>query len=124
MQRLFSTFPNSWPGAALVLLRVTAAVPMSSGVLSVLCGVPRVSFFGSEVVGGALAICLIGGFLTPFAAAAEVLLEISMMVGTADVSLAPALLAVIGVSVLMLGPGAWSVDALIFGRRRIDLPRE
>jgi hypothetical protein len=27
--------------------------------------------------------------------------------------------ALIGLSVLMLGPGAWSADAYLFGRRRI-----
>jgi uncharacterized membrane protein YphA (DoxX/SURF4 family) len=27
----------------------------------------------------------------------------------------------IGLSVAMLGPGAWSVDARLFGRKRIDV---
>jgi hypothetical protein len=29
--------------------------------------------------------------------------------------------AAMGVSLVMLGPGAWSVDALLFGRKRIDI---
>ena len=33
----------------------------------------------------------------------------------------PAVVAVIGVSLVMLGPGAWSIDARLFGRRRINL---
>jgi putative oxidoreductase len=32
-------------------------------------------------------------------------------------------LALLAASLAMLGPGAWSVDARIFGRRRIDIPR-
>jgi uncharacterized membrane protein YphA (DoxX/SURF4 family) len=32
-------------------------------------------------------------------------------------------LAVIAVSVAMLGPGAWSVDACLFGRKRFDIDR-
>lgn len=31
------------------------------------------------------------------------------------------LLALIGVSLVMLGPGAWSIDARVYGRKRIDL---
>jgi len=32
-------------------------------------------------------------------------------------------LAVLAVSVAMLGPGAWSVDARLFGRKRFDIDR-
>ena len=31
------------------------------------------------------------------------------------------LLAILGISLAMLGPGAWSIDALIFGRKRITV---
>ncbi len=30
--------------------------------------------------------------------------------------------AVLGAALAMVGPGAWSIDALLFGRRRIDIP--
>ena len=29
----------------------------------------------------------------------------------------------LGVALAMLGPGAWSVDARLFGRKRIQIPR-
>ena len=32
-------------------------------------------------------------------------------------------LAVLALSIAMLGPGAWSVDARLFGRKRFDLDR-
>jgi putative oxidoreductase len=32
-------------------------------------------------------------------------------------------LAILAVSVAMLGPGAWSIDARLFGRKRFDLDR-
>lgn len=31
------------------------------------------------------------------------------------------LLAVLGISLIMLGPGAWSLDCRLFGRKRIDI---
>jgi putative oxidoreductase len=32
-------------------------------------------------------------------------------------------LAVVAASVAMLGPGAWSIDARLFGRKRFDIDR-
>lgn len=32
-------------------------------------------------------------------------------------------LSVLAVSVAMLGPGAWSIDARLFGRKRFDIDR-
>jgi putative oxidoreductase len=32
-------------------------------------------------------------------------------------------LAMLAVSVAMLGPGAWSIDARLFGRKRFDIDR-
>ena len=33
------------------------------------------------------------------------------------------IVAVLAVSLAMLGPGAWSIDARLFGRKRIDIDR-
>jgi len=33
----------------------------------------------------------------------------------------PIMLATIGASLALLGPGAWSIDARLYGRRRIDI---
>ena len=33
-----------------------------------------------------------------------------------------ALLATLGIALALLGPGAWSVDARLFGWRRVDIP--
>jgi hypothetical protein len=32
------------------------------------------------------------------------------------------MLAALGAALAMVGPGAWSVDALLFGRKHIDIP--
>jgi putative oxidoreductase len=34
----------------------------------------------------------------------------------------PVILAALGAALAMVGPGAWSVDARLFGRKRIDIP--
>jgi uncharacterized membrane protein YphA (DoxX/SURF4 family) len=52
------------------------------------------------------------------AAAAE-----SWVLLAGGIALEPAILIVsISVAVAMLGPGSWSIDAIIFGRRRLDIP--
>jgi uncharacterized membrane protein YphA (DoxX/SURF4 family) len=68
------------------------------------------------VAAGAGSLILIG-LATPFAAAigAVVVLCIAVPIENRIV------LATIGASLALLGPGAWSVDARLYGRRRIDL---
>jgi hypothetical protein len=34
----------------------------------------------------------------------------------------PIMLAALGAALAMVGPGAWSIDARLFGRKRIDMP--
>jgi hypothetical protein len=34
----------------------------------------------------------------------------------------PAILGVLGATLAMIGPGAWSLDAWLFGRKHIDPP--
>lgn len=132
LQRLFSTFPGGWPGAALLLLRVTigteAAVQgafyLSHGAtwtLGVLLSCLPLA------MGGA---CLLVGFLTPIA---------SILVGIATVGNAMSWLPpppgnlfdsklvafemiVMAAAMASLGPGAFSVDARLFGRREIVIP--
>ena len=61
------------------------------------------------------------GLWTPFAAAAEVFLQLWSVFSQTGYHEGPILLAALAASLVMLGPGAWSIDARLFGRRRIDL---
>jgi putative oxidoreductase len=121
VQRLFSTFPASWPGLGLLLLRLLAAVPLLTDSATILWTVPYSSAsaiqFAILVVGALLTI----GFCTPIAALLLAIIQIWMTpIGTHFVGVHVER-ALLGLSLIMLGPGAWSVDAWLFGRRRIDL---
>ena len=121
MQRLFSTFPDSWPGAGLLLLRLTAAVPLIIRGISELQGAPQLvslMLAGAAVAGGGF---LLFGLWTPFAAAAEVFVELWSVSSRTAHHESSILLAALAASLVMLGPGAWSIDARVFGRRRIDI---
>jgi uncharacterized membrane protein YphA (DoxX/SURF4 family) len=51
------------------------------------------------------------------AAMIELLITFSHMIDNAT----HIVLAILGLSLALLGPGAWSIDARIFGRKRIDI---
>ncbi|WP_251044094.1 MULTISPECIES: hypothetical protein [unclassified Lysobacter] len=70
-----------------------------------------------------IAVSLLGGLGTPWSALACCLIAI---VRTAQSDLALATLGILAfgfsaAALTLLGPGAYSLDALLFGRRRLDL---
>jgi len=62
---------------------------------------------------------LITGFWTPIGGLLQALVEFSSVLAGAGSE--HIVRGTIGLSVAMLGPGAWSVDARLFGRKRIDV---
>ena len=132
MQRLFSTFPHGSPGVGLLLLRAGASGALIAHAAACLANRHAASW-GTWAVGvmavltGAL---LLVGLMTPFAGVLGAL-------GSAGVALswfpspAPStsgahavdlLLMVVTAAIALLGPGAISVDAALFGRREITIP--
>jgi uncharacterized membrane protein YphA (DoxX/SURF4 family) len=49
--------------------------------------------------------------------------ELSLLFFHCNSSSMPIVLAALGVALAMIGPGAWSVDAHLFGRKRIRIPQ-
>jgi putative oxidoreductase len=120
VQRLFSTFPNGWPGRALLLLRLVAAAPLLQQSIAFICGFNHSSVLALELVALGSAALLALGFCTPLAALLLVALEGWLAFNAGRLFGEHSLIAAIGISLAMLGPGAWSIDAHLFGRKRID----
>ena len=121
MQRLFSIFPNGWPGCGLLILRIAA------GGLLVTQGVARSipdargAAIATEGMGIAAGFLLLIGLWTPVSCLLAVVAE-SWLLFAGSVAPQPAILLIsISVAVAMLGPGSWSIDAILFGRRRLDI---
>jgi uncharacterized membrane protein YphA (DoxX/SURF4 family) len=120
MQRLFSTFPNSAPGVGLLLLRICAGLQL------ILAGLHSLSAHSTWAAAGLgfgqlLTGCLLlPGWLTPLAATCAALLAfgLAMSDNLWELHLAQAAIAL---GLLALGPGAWSIDARLYGRRHIDI---
>jgi hypothetical protein len=116
MQRLYTMFPQGCPGVALALLRLGVALEL----MALLIG--RGSISSSNLGLLLLALLLLAGFLTPFAAAAAIVSELALTALGDAWTLSAGLLMLDPVLVLLLGPGAYSCDARLFGRRLLTLP--
>ena len=109
MQRLYTTFPNEWPGAGLLLLRLAEGIPsVLEGTLRTLSSGATIAAlpYAADIVSGLL---LIMGFWTPIGGLLQALVELSSVLAGAGYE--HIIRGMIGVSLAMLGPGAWSVDA-------------
>ncbi len=125
MQRLFSTFPGSWPGLGLLILRMTLglsalaiAVASETAADAVLGGALGLALRAAPLV---LATCVLLGAGTPLTSP---LLALSVVFAGSGPPLASCLaLAGGSLSLMLLGPGAWSLDGIVYGRKRIPIDR-
>jgi putative oxidoreductase len=120
LQRLFSTFANGWPGLGLLLQRVLAGTMLVRFGIVQLTGTPASTSMILQVVSICAGILLLVGLWTPVVGTLIAALELwiaSTYVGDPAV---PVMLATLGGTAAMIGPGAWSIDARLFGRTHIE----
>jgi putative oxidoreductase len=119
LQRLFSTFASGWPGVGLFLQRsLTAILLVRYGIIG-LDASNHSSAMIPEAIGACIGILLLIGLWTPIAGGLIAVIELWIAVSHLADPWTALLLATLAVSIAMIGPGAWSVDALLFGRRHI-----
>jgi hypothetical protein len=101
-------------------LVVGAALAMRAS-SAVLTNPPIHSTVMSAIVAG-FGVLLIFGLWTPIVGALIALLETWQIMTMAGDWWVPLLLGTIGGALAMLGPGLWSIDARLFGWRRVEPP--
>jgi putative oxidoreductase len=121
LQRLFSMFPGGWPGRGLLLLRIVGGVLLIHDGIAGLMGAPHRESHTLEVIAASAGIFLLVGLWTPIAGAVVAVTELWIAVSGTDNVRGAIMLATTGVVMAVLGPGARSVDALLFGRKRLDI---
>lgn len=132
LKRLFSTFPDGLPGLGLLLLRLTAGLNaffQGAGFL-VSLGTPPWTVWLIGLIDVVSGISLLIGLMTPAAAVLLVLgatgaglpLFPPLTSGPFGVKVALVNMIALAVTVFFVGPGAFSLDAYLFGRREIIIP--
>jgi putative oxidoreductase len=117
MQRLFSTFPNSWPGLGLLILRL--ATGFSLAAVAVTGDLAYTANLLDRCLVGGVVVLLSIGLWTPIAAVAAAAIQIGTMSLAHQFNSSSVVTAAVCLALAMLGPGAWSLDARLFGRKRI-----
>jgi len=116
--RGFSTsFPHGGPGTGLLLLRIAVAMQLlEAGDLGAATPWWQVLMFGSLV----LLLCL--GLLTPVAGSVSLLCQLLELSAANLAATQTQMIAMAtGVALILLGPGGYSLDAHLFGRRRLPI---
>jgi putative oxidoreductase len=126
VQRLFSTFADGWPGRGLLLLRLLTSFALIHFGIANLGEAPLLPTAIQKVTGVGAGIFLLLGLWTPVAGALVAIVKVWIALSryfshSGDLWI-PIILAALGAVLAMVGPGAWSIDALLFGRKHIDMP--
>ena len=120
MRRLYSTFAHGLPGLGLLLMRLVAGVALVSEAAMSIVGGASAGAAITRVLAAILGMLLIVGLWTPIAGVFVALLALRQAFAQPANPWSCILLGTIGIALVLLGPGGWSVDARLFGWRRID----
>ena len=122
MRRLYSTFAGGWPGIGLLILRLVLGFVLIVRASFKLWSDPPLNLTIASVILLAGAILLMLGLWTPIAGTIVALVELWKILTLPGDKAVWLLLGTIGCAVAMLGPGLWSVDARLFGWKRVEAP--
>jgi len=120
LRRLYSTFAGGWPGIGLILMRLAVGIALAVGAGFTLRSNPPVPMEIESILLAGSAILLIAGLYTPIVGTLVALLESYKLVTISADWLVSLLVAASCAALAMLGPGLWSVDARLFGWKRIE----
>jgi uncharacterized membrane protein YphA (DoxX/SURF4 family) len=117
LQRLFSTFANGWPGIGLLLQRLLTATALLY--YGIHLG-PQFTPILPQLIAASAGIPLLVGLWTPMAGTLVAIVEVWIAFSRPASPFIPIMLATLGATLAMIGPGAWSIDARLFGRKHIE----
>jgi uncharacterized membrane protein YphA (DoxX/SURF4 family) len=122
MRRLFFSFARGTPGVGLLILRLGTGVALIIDGLKTFQNQLPIETGILHAVAGVAGMLLLAGLWTPVAGALVVVIELWIAGSRNGDPWIHVLFGTLGAAVALIGPGAWSVDARLFGWKRIDIP--
>jgi len=122
VRRLFSTFAHGAPGVGLLLLRVVVGIALVSQAVMALRADPPMGPTLLDALTGVIGILLLVGLWTPITGTLLAILALWNAFFHLPDLLRWILFGTLGAALALLGPGGWSVDARLFGWKRVELP--
>jgi putative oxidoreductase len=120
LQRLFSTFANGWPGLGLLLQRLLSASALFFDGIPYFGEAPHASLPVLRLIGAGTGIFVLVGLWTPVTGMLVAIIELYIAFSHTGDPWISILLATLGATLAMIGPGAWSIDAQLFGRKHFE----
>ena len=125
-----STFPSGWSAVALLLLRAIVGVSALGQGYLCLVHLSNWASLAKAVVLLPFGLCVLAGFITPIS---SLLVAFGILAGSTSWFASPATksldcnaaafeVVAISLALAMMGPGSFSIDARLFGRREIVIP--
>ena len=122
MRSVSSTFADRLPNHGLLLLRLIVAVALIARCVQLINGA-SLQTFTPHIIAAGVGLFLLFGLWTSVAAAVVAMSELFIVFLHNQDPWLSMLLASLGVAVVLLGPGNWSVDARRSGWKRIEIRR-
>ena len=122
MRRLYSTFAGGWPGMGLLLMRLVIGCVLVVRASLRLWGDPPPNITITAAILLVAGFLLIVGLWTPIVGTSVAVIEVWKILMQPGDRWFWLLLGTVSVALAMLGPGRWSIDARLFGWKRVEAP--
>jgi uncharacterized membrane protein YphA (DoxX/SURF4 family) len=121
MQRLFSTFANGLPGKGLLIQRALVAAIVVSSFVTEIGKTSHLAAIIPQLIAALAGVLIAVGLWTPIAGTVLALAELYILVFRTGDPWMAAIAGTLGATLAVIGPGAWSLDARLFGRKHIEI---
>ncbi len=121
MHRLYSTFAHGWPATGLLLMRLVSSLAIVSGEIARLRTGLSTEGAALHLFVAGTGILLSAGLWTPIVGTVITASELWRAYSQPGDPWVSILLGTMAAALAIVGPGAWSIDARLFGWRRIEI---